>query len=148
MAAFCLVEHKEGCGGVFFHLRSGQARDSTDRFVGIVHHQLFAEGIDIVLGTSRDYELVRIKGGETDGVADLVAPKTAGCGNHHRIVLADFDGFQRKDGRVVAAHLIDRYKFIEHAVVDHHQQAVFRRIVLQSEESLRSVVGLHVMHPV
>jgi len=49
---------------------------------------------------------------------------------------------------VFAAHLVNRYEFIEDAVVDHHQQAVFRRIVLEAEETFRRVVGFHIMHPV
>jgi len=93
MTAFSLVEHKEGSGGVFFHFGPRQAADAADRLVGIVNHQLFPEGIDIVLGTSRYHELVRIKGGETDRVADLVTPQSAGGSDHHRIVFPHLYGF-------------------------------------------------------
>ena len=74
MAALCLVQHEKGSGGILFHFGSCLAANPADRFVSIVYHQFFSEGIDKVLGASRYYELVRIKGGETDCVADLVTP--------------------------------------------------------------------------
>ena len=42
--------------------------------------------------------------------------------------------------------MVHRDELIEHTVIEHQTHAWVGRIILQTEESLRSVVGLHIVH--
>ena len=45
-----------------------------------------------------------------------------------------------------ATHLVHRDELIENTVIRHHKQTGVCRIVLQPEEALGCVIGLHIMH--
>ena len=74
MTAFRLVEHKKRGCCIFFDDSSGLSADLTDRFVGIIDHQLLSESIDIMLGSSRNNEFMREKRGKTYRISNLVTP--------------------------------------------------------------------------
>ena len=41
---------------------------------------------------------------------------------------------------------VHRQELVEHAIVNHEHHGSIERVVLQSEETLTGVIGLHIMH--
>ena len=85
-------------GGIGADGSGGGFRGLTDGTFGIIDHQLFAECVDEMLRATGDEKLIRAEGGEADGVADEVAPESAGGGDDEGIVLARAHLFERQDG--------------------------------------------------
>ena len=147
VAASAVVVHEYGSGCVFAHHGAGQRAGALQSLLGIVHYQLFAEGVDEALGASADDEFIGTDGGEAHGVANLVAPQAARGGDDDGIVSSGLDGPQGEHRGVGLAHLLERDELVEHAIVQHEQHGGVGGVVLQAKEALRGVVGLHVAHP-
>ena len=79
MPALGLIVHVNGCCGILRHLCSGLLAGIVESFLGIVHNQFLAKGIDEVFCPAGDDELIRIPGGECHGVAYLISPQSARC---------------------------------------------------------------------
>ena len=142
MAALRIGIHKHWGGRVFQHFGSCLITSVCQSLLGIVHNQLLTKGIDEVLGATRDDKLIRVCRGELYRVAYLIAPKSARGRDDHRIVLALLN---TPEGHRVAS--VHRNELIEHPIVEHQQHRLVRRIVLNAEESLAGVIGLHIVHP-
>ena len=146
VTAFGVAVHVYGCRRVFGYLCPGFLASILQSFLGIVHDEFLAEGIDKILRTARNDKLVRVLAGKHHGVAYHVPPQSAGGGNDHGVVLACLHAPQGHYGRVVRTELVHRYKLVEHVIVYHERHGFVCRVVLQSEESLAGIVGLHVVH--
>ena len=136
-----LVHEHRGCR-VLQYLGTRLLTGVGQAFLGIVDNQLLAEGIDEVLRAAGDDELIGVGRCELHRIADLVAPEAAGGGDNHRVVLAFLhapEGY-----RVATVH---GDELIEDTVVEHQQHRLVGWIILDTEESLAGVVGLHIVHP-
>ena len=121
VAALGIAVHIDRSSGIFRNLRTRLLAGIGKSLLGIVHNQLLTKGIDKVLGTAGDDKLVWIGAGKLYGIANHIAPQTAGGGNHHRIVLAYFHAPERHHGRMIASKLIHRDEFVEHIVIYHQR---------------------------
>ena len=121
VAPFGLVEQEERGGGVFLDHGARLAASDGDGLVGVVDHQLFAKSVDVVFDASGDHELIRPRGGEADGVADLVAPKAAGGGDEHRVVDARSRLAQGDRLGVLVRDFAHWDELVEDAVIEHEQ---------------------------
>ena len=119
--SFCLVKHEKWGGSVFFDHGTSLSASDGDGLVGIVHHQLLAKSVDVVLDTSGDNKLIGPRGGEADGVADLVAPKAAGGGDEHRVVDARSRLAQGDRLGVLVRDFAHGGELVEDAVIEHEQ---------------------------
>ena len=146
MAALGVGVHIHGCGRILQHLCARLLAGVGQSLLGVVHDELLAKGVDEVFRAPGDDELVGVARGEAHRVADDVSPQSARGGDHHGVVLAHFHILQRDDGRAVLSELVHRDELVEHAVVEHEHHRLVVGVVLQAEESLRGVVGLHVVH--
>ena len=142
MAALRIGIHKHWGCRVFQHLGSRLFTSVCQSLLGIVHNQLLTKGIDEVLGATRDDKLIGVRRGELYRIAYLITPESARGRDNHRVVLALLN--TPKGHRVASFH---RDELIEHPVVKHQQHRLVRRIVLNAEESLAGVIGLHIVHP-
>ena len=141
-----VVVHEHGSGGVFQHFGAGFAAGEGQALFGIVDDQFFTEGVDEVLRPAGDDELVRILGGETDRVADQVAPQAAASGDDHRVILSGLDAPERHDGGVLLPEVFHRDEFVEDAVVERQAHGRIGRVILEAEETLAGIVRFHIMH--
>ena len=107
--------------------------------LGVVDDQLLTENVDILPRAARKADAVGIRRGEFHRVADLVTPQAVVRGDQHGVDLAALHAFERHDLRPAA-------ELEEGSVIQHQQHVAARRVVGHGEESLRSVVGLHVFH--
>ena len=138
-------------GGVGADGGGGGLRGLTDGAFGVIDHELFAECVDEMLRATGDEKLIRAEGGEADGVADEVAPESAGGGDDEGIVLARAHLFERQDGirrngAAIGGQGGGGDALVEDAIVEHEQEAAVAGLRLESEEALGGVVGLHVTH--
>ena len=146
MATFAFCIHKHRSSSVFAYFCSRGFASRFEALFGIVHHEFFTKGIDEALGAARDDEFPGAHLGEAHRVADLVTPKTTRGGDDEGIVATSFHFPNRENGGIVAANFFERDKFVEDVVVEHELHGLVGRIGLESEESFRSVVRLHVVH--
>ena len=116
-----LAVHKHGSGSVFLHLSPREATSPVEPLLGIVHHQLLAEGIDEALGAATDAETVGADGVEADGVANLVAPEATTRGDDHGIIAVRLHLPKRNDAGLRLSHLLDGDELIEDIVVEHEE---------------------------
>ncbi len=114
-----------------------------DRAIGIVDHDFFAEGIDVLLGPAGDADAVRVFGGKDDSIADQVAPQAAVGGDHQGVGLTDFY-FAEGNGfgiRIVPLAFGD--KFVEDPGIGEDHQPFLPVVgILGGEVSFRSIVYL------
>ena len=147
VATLRVLVHEHRSCRVFKHLGTRLLAGVGQSAFGIVHDELLAKGIDEVLCATRDDEFIRILLSEHDSVANHVAPQSARRTNHHGIVSAHFHALQRHHvGAHVLVQFVQWHKLVEHVVVQHEQHGMVRGVVLDAEETFRSVVGLHVVH--
>ena len=138
-------------GGIGADGGGGGFRGLTDSAFGVIDHELFAECVNEMLRATGDEKLIRAEGGEADGVADEVAPESAGGGDDEGIVLARAHLFERQDGirrngAAIGGQGGGGDALVEDAIVEHEQEAAVAGLRLESEEALGGVVGLHVTH--
>ena len=133
--------HKDGSCRIFQHLGTCLFAGIGQTTLGIVDNEFLAKGIDKALGAPGDDKLIGVDRGEADCVAYHVTPQATRGGYQHGVVLVFLHTPQRHD--ITSVH---RLEFIEHAVVEHQQHRLVGRVVLQSEEALRSIISLHIMH--
>ena len=143
VAAVSVLVHEHRSCRVFAHLCTRLLAGIGKSALGVVHDELFAKRIDEVLRAAGDDELIGILLREHHGVADHVAPQAARRGDHHRIVLV---GLYAPEGNHFGVRGVERNKLVEHIVVEHEHHRCVGKVVLQSEETLTGVVGLHVVH--
>ena len=146
VAATAAVIHEDRRGGVVLHLRPRGGAGSLQTALGVVHNQFLAEGVDKTFGASRDDKLVRVGLREAHRVAYHVAPQSARGGNHHGVVAPRLDLPKRHCLCLGHTHVFQGYELVEHAVVYHQEHGGIGRVVLQTEEALRGVVGFHIVH--
>ena len=119
--SFCLVKHEKWGGSVFLDHGTSLSASDGDGLVGIVHHQLLAKSVDVVLDTSGDNKLIGAHGGEADGIADLVTPKATSCGDDHRIVDACFYLTEWDRLGMFLRDFAHWNELVEDAVIEHEQ---------------------------
>ena len=141
MAALRIGIHKDRSSRVFQHLGTRLLASVSQSLLGIVHDEFLAKGIDKALGASADDELIRIGGGEADGVAYHIAPQATRGADNHGVVLVFLNAPQRND--VAPFHWLE---LVEHPIVKHQQHRLVSWVVLQTEEALTGIIGLHIMH--
>ena len=140
--------HEHRSSSVLLHLGTGLLAGIGETLLGVVLYEFLAEGVDEVLRSARDDELVRAHRCELHRVANHVAPQSARRADEHGVVLAYLHALKRHDVRVLRVELVHRQELVEHVVVEHQQHRLVRRVVLYAEEALRGVVRLHVVHTV
>ena len=143
MATVGVLVHEHRCCRVFAHLCTRLLAGIGQSALGVVHDQLFAKRIDKVLRATGDNELIGILLREHHGVADHIAPQAARRGDHHRIVLVRL---YAPEGNNFGGGGVERNKLVEHIVVEHEHHRRVGKVVLQSEETLAGVIGLHIAH--
>src|SRR5262249_38477552 len=89
---------------------------------------MFAESGKIILRSAREAQKRRIRGLETDRVADDVAPEAGACGQHHGILDARHDFRSRVPRGMAAAELSDRNKFKKEVGVGKNPKRVKGRV--------------------
>ena len=146
MAAFCLLIHKHGRGGIFEHLGTCLRTSIGQSLLGIVHNELFTKGIDKIFGAPGDDKFIGLGACEAHGVANDITPQATTRGDEHGVVDACPYPFQGNDGGMLASKLAHGDKFVEHIVVDHQQKALVRGVALYAKEALTGVIGLHIAH--
>ena len=146
MSALSLAVHEYRCGGVFADTCTCYFTSCFQSFFGVVHDEFFAKGIDERFGAPADDELIGFSGSELHRISDLIAPKTARGGDDNGIVLFLFHLPKRNCFWILASHFFKRNKFVENTIVNHQQHRHIRRVILQTEEAFRGIVGLHVVH--
>ena len=99
-----------------------------------------------MLGSACDGKLIGTDAGEAHGVAQDVAPQSARGRDDHGIVASLLHAPQGHDAGVGGAKLVHGYELVEHAVVDEQRHGFVSWVVLQSEEALAGIIGLHVVH--
>ena len=114
MAALGILVHKHWCCSIFAYLCSCLLTSIGKSLLGIVYNQLFAKGIDKVLGASRDKELIWIGRCELDGITNLVSPQSATGRDDHRVVLTCF---YAPKGYCIAT--IHRDELVEYIIIEH-----------------------------
>lgn len=107
--------------GIIGYHRVKCFRGEFDGAVGIIDHDFFAEGVDVLFGAAGYAEAVGFARGEHDGVADLVSPEAAIGGDDHGVGLADFDSFEWYSFRIGMMPLAFGDKFVEDAGVREDQ---------------------------
>ena len=147
MTTFSLRIHIHwGCCVVRQLCASGLA-SGFETLLGIVHDELFTKGIDEILGSSGDNKLIRIGRSELYCVSYLVSPKSTSSTNQHRIVAPYLHTRQWDDIRMFTFKLVHRQELVEYAIVEHERHTAVCWVILYSKEALRSVVCLHIVHP-
>ena len=146
MAAFRILIHEHWCSRIFKHLGSCLFAGIGQTLFCIVDYQFFAKGIDEMLRTSADDELIWISRCELNRVAQHISPKATGSGDHHRIVLAFLNTPEGHYRGIVLSKLIHRNEFIEHPIVEHQQHRLVIRIILNAEKAFAGIIGLLIMH--
>ena len=91
-------------------------------------------------------ELVRLQAVEAYSIADLVAPKSARCGDDHGIIASGLHLPQRHSMGMGLPHLLEGDELVKDIIVDHEKHGGGKRVVLDAEESLRGIVGLYIVH--
>ena len=149
MAALRILVHEHRCCSVFQHLGSCLLAGIGQSLFSIVDNQFLAKGVDEVLGSTRDDELIGIGGGKLDGIADFISPESARGRDHHRVVLACLHSPERYRFVLLFSFLlprIQRNELVEYAVVEHQQHGLVCGIILNTEEPFTGIVGFHIVH--
>ena len=111
--------HKDGCGGIFAHHGACFLAGYAQSLFGVVYDQFLAECVDETLGSSAYHKLVWRRRGEAYGIADLVSPQAAGCGNEHGVVFAYLNAPDGHDVGTFALQFVQWNKLVEDVVVQH-----------------------------
>ena len=146
VAALGIRIHEDGSGGVVCNACARLGTSLGQSLLSIVHDELFAEGVDEVLGAARDDEFVGTVVGELHCIADDVSPEAGRSGDDHGIILVQFHLFEATDMRIFLTDILQWYKLVENAVVYHQQHGAVARIALRTEITFGGVVGLYVVH--
>ena len=108
----------------------------TDSGLKLTRDQVLPEGRQHVAGPARDLHTQRIKADKLHRVPHDIGPKTgAGCENN-RVVDAGLDRPDPATGRSISIQFLDRYEFIEQAIVEHQTQPVFRAGIRHPDKTL------------
>ena len=154
MVALTLIEEEVRCHRVLGDLHPRTLRRPGYGRISIGDHQLLAEGIDEVLGTSCDDDAIGGGRGEAHRIPDEVAIEPPEGRDHEGVVsillyLPQWDGADMPCYRALGAvlQLVHGDELVEYSVVKHQQHAALARVVLYGEEAFAGIVGLLVAHP-
>ena len=142
-------EHRSS--SVFAHLGTCLLASILQAFLCIIYYEFLAKGIDETLGATRDDKLIWLDACKLYRIAYHITPQSTRGGYYHGVIFAHFNALKRYDFALinqsaVAVYCLCRSKLVEYIIVEHQHHTAISRVILYAEETLRGVVGLHIMH--
>ena len=146
MMATLVALGKDGRGGVVEHFGIGFLGCQRDGMVGIVYHQLLAEGVDKTACASSNPDFHGIELLDRHRVAQTVAPQAVGRGDDEFIGASGLNFPDGIDLGSLAVAFLDGQELVEDAHVEQEQHGLARPIALHGKKALAGVVGVHEVH--